>query len=184
MRTAAEGFGQDPIEAMAKKLNLTRTAKSYRELIEAAAKENLSHRQFLERILSDELAGRHERLVARLIREARFPSIKTINGFDWSHPTAIPQSLILNAIELDFVDKRGHLIFLGRGGLGKTHLATAIGYAACQREIRTLFTTAADMINRLVASKADHGLERVLRRYCSPRLLIIDELGYLPLDKE
>ena len=90
----------------------------------------------------------------------------------------------MHALDLDFIDKRGHLIFLGRGGLGKTHLATAIAYAACQREIRTLFTTAADMINRLVASKADHSLERVLRRYCSPRLLVIDELGYLPLDKE
>jgi DNA replication protein DnaC len=181
---AAAGDAQDPVGAMAEKLYLTRTAKGYRDLLEAAAKENLSHRQFLERLLSDELAWRHERLVARLIREARFPSIKTIDAFDWSHPTAIPQSLILHALDLDFVDKRGHLIFLGRGGLGKTHLATAIGYAACQREIRTLFTTAADMINRLVAAKADHSLERVLRRYCSPRLLILDELGYLPLDKE
>jgi len=185
MRTAlAAGDENDPLEAMAEKLLLTRTAKTFREMLEIAARENLSHRQLLERVLSEELAGRHERLVARLIREARFPSVKTVAGFDWSHPTAIPQNLILHALELDFVAKRGHLIFLGRGGLGKTHLATAIGYAACQREIRTLFTTAADMINRLVASKADHSLERVLRRYCSPRLLVIDELGYLPLDKE
>lgn len=181
---AAGGGAQDAIAAMAEKLCLARTAAGYRELLETAARENLSHRQMLERVLSDEMAWRHERLVARLIREAHFPSIKTIDAFDWRHPTAIPQSLILHALELDFVAKRGHLIFLGRGGLGKTHLATAIGYAACQREIRTLFTTAADMINRLVASKVDHSLERVLRRYCSPRLLIIDELGYLPLDKE
>ncbi len=182
--TAATGNAYDAIVAMAEKLCLTRTAAGYRELLETAARENLSHRQMLERVLSDEMAWRHERLVARLIREAHFPSIKTIDAFDWRHPTAIPQSLILHALELDFVAQRGHLIFLGRGGLGKTHLATAIGYAACQGEIRTLFTTAADMINRLVASKVDHSLERVLRRYCSPRLLIIDELGYLPLDKE
>lgn len=185
MKTAlAAGDGQDPIQAMAEKLNLTRIAKIYRELLATAARENLSHKQMLERLLGEELAGRHERLVARLIREARFPSIKTIDAFDWGHPTAIPQSLILHAFDLDFIDKRGHLIFLGRGGLGKTHLAIAIGYTACQREIRTLFTTAADMINRLVASKSDHSLDRALRRYCSPRLLIIDELGYLPLDKE
>lgn len=174
----------DTIEAMAAKLCLTRTAAGCEALLEAAAKENLSHRRMLERLLSEELAWRHERLVARLIREARFPALKTIDAFDWSHPTAIPQNLILRALELDFVEQRGHFIFLGRGGLGKTHLAIAIGYAACQREIRTLFTTAADMINRLVAAKADHSLERALRRYCSPRLLIIDELGYLPLDKE
>jgi DNA replication protein DnaC len=184
MKTAIAGDNEDPIQSMAEKLYLTRMAQSYRELLEAAAKENLSHRRFLERLLSDELAGRHERLVARLIREARFPFIKTIDAFDWSHPTAIPQSMILHALGLDFVSKRGHLIFLGSGGLGKTHLAIAIGYAACQKEIRTSFTTAADMINRLVAAKSDHSLERALRRYCSPGLLIIDELGYLPLDKD
>ena len=184
MRTAIAGGDEDAIQGMAEKLYLTRTAQDYRGLLEAAAKENLSHRRFLERLLGNELAWRHERLVARLIREARFPFIKTIDAFDWSHPTAIPQSMILHAHGLDFVGQRGHLIFLGRGGLGKTHLAIAIGYAACQKEIRTSFTTAADMINRLVAAKSDHSLERALRRYCSPRLLIIDELGYLPLDKE
>jgi DNA replication protein DnaC len=185
MRTAnAAGDVQDPIEAMAEKLYLTRTAQGYRELLETAAKENLSHRQFLERLFGDELAGRRERLIARLIREARFPFIKTIDAFDWSHPTTIPQSMILHALSLDFIEKQGHLIFLGRGGLGKTHLAIAIGYAACQKEIRTFYTTAADMINRLVAAKSDQSLERALRRYCLPRLLIIDELGYLPLDKD
>ena len=184
MRATTAGDGRDPIAAMAEKLYLTRTAQGYHELLETAARENLSHRQFLERILGDEFSWRHERLVARLIREARFPFIKTIDAFDWSHPTAIPQGLILHSLGLDFVEKHGHLIFLGRGGLGKTHLAIAIGYAACQKEIRTSFTTAADMINRLVAAKSDHSLERALRRYCSPRLLIIDELGYLPLDKE
>jgi DNA replication protein DnaC len=174
----------DPIQAMAEKLNLTHTAKNYRELLAAASRENLSQKQLLERVFNEELARRHERLVARLIREARFPKIKTIDTFDWAHPTAIPKNFIVGAMELDFVEKHEHLIFLGRGGLGKTHLASAIGYAACQREIRTLYTTAADMINRLVASKADHSLERALRKFCAPRLLIIDELGYLPLDKE
>ena len=182
---AAEGSAApDPIPAMAERLYLTHTARQWRELLDSAARENLSHQLFLKRLLENELAYRHERLVVRLVRQARFPTIKTIDSFDWAHPTQIPKNLILSALDLEFVHKKAHLIFLGRGGLGKTHLALAIGYAACQREIRTLYTTAADMINRLVASKADHGLERALRRYCSPRLLVIDELGYLPLDKE
>ena len=184
MRTIAAGDDEDAIAAMAGKLYLTRMAQDYRELLDVAAKENLSHRQFLKRLLGNELGWRHERLVERLVRNARFPSVKTIDTFDWAHPTAIPQNMILHAHGLDFVAKRGHLIFLGRGGLGKTHLAIAIGYAACQKEIKTSFTTAADMINHLVAAKSDHSLERALRRYCSPRLLIIDEPGYLPLDKE
>ena len=185
-RTAPAGFPEegDPIRRMLERLCLAQTARNYETLLEKAAQENLSHRDLLVRLLDEELAWRHERLVVRLVKQARLPVIKTIDAFDWSHPTSIPKHLVLNALKLDFVDKRGHLIFLGRGGLGKTHLAQAVGYAACQREIRTLWTTAADMINRLVASKADHSLDRALRKYCAPRLLVIDELGYLPLDKE
>ena len=174
----------DPIRAMAEKLRLFHTARTYAGVLEKAAHENLSHRDLFIRLFDNELAWRHERLVMRLVKEARLPVIKTIDTFDWAHPSSIPKNLVLNAFQLDFVAKNGHVIFLGRGGLGKTHLALAIAYAACQREIRTLYTTAADMINRLVASQSDHTLDRALRKYCSPRLLVIDELGYLPLDKQ
>jgi len=174
----------DPIQAMAEKLFLTHTAENYKELLDTAVREDFSHKKFLEQLFESEVACRHERTVARLVKQAHFPSIKTIDTFDWAHPTKIPKNLILNAMQIDFVEKKAHLIFLGRGGLGKTHLAQAIGYAACQKEIRTLWTTAADMINHLVASKSDHSLERALRKYCRPQLLVCDELGYLPLDKE
>lgn len=174
----------DPIGKMLEKLYLFHTAKGYNEFLDRAAQENISHKDFLIRLLENELAFRHERTVARLIREAHFPWIKTMDSFDWSHPARIPKAMVLSAFNLDFIEKKEHWIFLGNGGLGKTHLAIAIAYAACQREIRTLFTTAADMINHLVASKSDHSLERALKKYCSPRLLLIDELGYLPLDKE
>ena len=182
--TTAAPQDNDPIRAMAEKLHLFNTARDYAGILEKAAHEDLSHRDLLIRLLDNELAWRHERLVVRLVKQARLPVIKTIDTFDWAHPSSIPKNLVLNLLELDFVAKRGHVIFLGRGGLGKTHLALAIAYAACQREIRTLYTTAADMINRLVASQSDHTLERALRKYCSPRLLVIDELGYLPLDKQ
>jgi DNA replication protein DnaC len=184
MTRAPATTSEDGLAPRLERLRLFETARNYPSLLETAARENLSHRQFLERLIDNEAGYRHERAVARLIKAARFPTIKTIDTFEWSHPTAIPKQLVLNALKLDFVDKRGHLIFLGRGGLGKTHLALALGYAACQREIRTLWTSAADMINRLVASQSDHSLERALRKYCSPRLLVIDELGYMPLDKQ
>ncbi len=177
--TSQDGFGP-----RLERLRLFHTARSYEELLQKAAQENLSHRDFLERLLDNEVVWRHDRMVARLVKDARLPAVKTIDTFDWSHPTSIPKQLILNALTLEFVERRGHFIFLGRGGLGKSHLAIAIAYAACQREFKTLFTTAADMINRLVASTADHSLERALKKYCSPRLLVIDELGYLPLDKQ
>lgn len=172
------------IITMLEKLHLFHTSKHCKELLDNTAQENLSHQDFLARLLEGELASRHEKTVARLIREAHFPCLKTIDTFDWSHPTHIPKALILNALKLDFVERKEHLIFLGQGGLGKSHLAQAIGFAACQREFRTLFTTAADMINHLVAHKSDHTLEKALKKFCAPKLLIIDELGYLPLDKE
>lgn len=174
----------DPLRPMLEKLWLTNTAKNYPAMVEAAAKENLSYEAFLERLLQAELAHRHQNTVARLTKEAHFPTIKTIDTFDWAHPASIPKAMILQALQFDFVEQKQHLIFLGSGGLGKSHLATAIGVAACHREIKTLFTTAADLINRLVASQADHSLERALRKFTAPRLLIIDELGYLPLDKQ
>lgn len=179
----------DPIDShalskMLEKFFLYDTANHVEELCKNAAQNNLSHRDFLLKILDNESALRHDRIVARLIREAHFPNIKTIDTFDWDHPSSIPKAMVSNALNLDFVEQKGHLIFLGPGGVGKTHLAQAVGYAACQKEIKTLFTTAADMINHLVASHADHSLERSLKKYCSPKLLIIDELGYLPLDKQ
>lgn len=174
----------DTLGSMFEKLWLAYSAKHYQALLEEAAKENLSHGIFLHRLLEAELAQRHQNTVARLIKEAHFPAIKTIDTFDWAHPTSIPKAMILQTLQLGFIEQRQHLIFLGSGGLGKSHLATAIGVAACQREFKTFFTTAADMINRLVASQADHSLERSLRKFTSPRLLIIDELGYLPLDKQ
>lgn len=169
---------------MLERLRLFQAAELCKESLDRATQENLSHQDFLFHLLDGELASRHERTVARLIREARFPCIKTIDTFDWAHPTRIPKALILNAFKLDFVERHEHLIFLGQGGLGKSHLAIALGFAACQREFKTLFTTAADMINHLVAHKSDHSLERALKKFCAPKLLIIDELGYLPLDKE
>lgn len=174
---------QDDLAGMLKKLHLFHSSRHYREIIVKATQDNLTHNDFLKTLLDTELANRHERAVERLVKEARFPSLKTIDAFDWNHPAHLPKALVFNAIKLDFVSKHENLIFLGPGGVGKTHLAISIGFAACQKEIKTLFTTAADMINRLVASQADHSLEKGLKKYTSPRLLIIDELGYLPLDK-
>jgi DNA replication protein DnaC len=152
--------------------------------IASAAKDNLTHKDFLVRLLDVERVGRYESRVKRLVSSAKFPAPKTLDAFDWTHPSSIPkQALLAMARDLDFIKKREHLIFIGPGGVGKTHLAQALGLAACHRGIRTLFTTAADMINTLVASQADHGLGRALKRYTAPGLLIIDELGYMPLDK-
>lgn len=171
-------------ESALRRLGLFHTLRHHQDLLAGAAKDNLGPQAFLERLLDDELAFRHQRAVERLVKEAKFVVVKTLDTFDWAHPTRIPKNQILSFFQLDFIDKQEHIIFLGTGGVGKTHLAKALGFAACQREIKTLFTTAADLINHLVAAQADHSLIKALRRYTQPRLLIIDELGYLPLDKQ
>jgi DNA replication protein DnaC len=172
-----------PLEAALRRLCLYHTLRHYQELLDIAAKDNLGPKAFLERMIDQEMAFRHDCAVKRLLKRARFPYVKTIDTFDWAHPAHVPKNQILGFFSFDFIEKKEHIIFLGSGGLGKTHLAIAAGFAACQREFRTLFTTAADMINHLVAAHADHSLDQALRRYTHPRLLIIDELGYLPLDK-
>ena len=172
------------IAEMLRRLCLLHSERHLEELVGRAAKDGLNNTEFLALVLDHELAHRHEKLVGRLVKRATFPDIKTLDGFDWAHPTSIPKGVIQNAFNLDFVKRREHLIFLGPGGVGKSHLAKALGFAACQNTIRTVFTTAADMINRLIASKCDYGLERALKRYTSPGLLVIDELGYMPMDKD
>jgi DNA replication protein DnaC len=182
------GLPHDPITWSAEdhlnQLFLFHAARQCKETFEAAAKENLSHEHFLIRLLDIERVGRHESRIKKLIKAAKFPALKTFDTFDWSHPTSINKALILKlAGSLDFVGKHEHVLFIGPGGVGKTHLAIALGVAACQGKFRTFFTTAADMINHLVAAHADHSLGKALKKYTSPRLLIIDELGYMPLDK-
>ena len=172
------------IEERLRQLFLFHIAGHLPELLTTAARDNLSHRDFLERCLDIEQTARYNARVKRLLREAHFPAIKTIDTFDWSHPTSVPKQRILQAFDLDFVRHKEHLIFVGPGGVGKTHLAISLGVAACQGGIRTLYTTAADMINTLVAAQADLSVGRALKKYTAPALLVLDELGYLPLDKQ
>jgi DNA replication protein DnaC len=160
------------------------TAQTVQLQIKEAIADNLSHLDFLERILSQEAALKHQRLVEARIRNAKLPVIKTIDNFDWAHPTSIPKQLILNHFSLQFVEDKQNFVFIGPSGVGKTHIALALAHAACQNEIRTLWTTAADMVNALSAARSDHTVARSLKHYTVPKLLVIDELGFLPLDKD
>ena len=109
--------------------------------------------------------------------------LKTLDQFDWNWPTKINRPQVQNLFHLDFVAKRANIVFISGTGLGKSHLMTALGYAACQRGHAVLFTGAIDIINTLAAAQATGGLKRALAAYVKPELLCIDELGYLPIDK-
>ena len=175
---------KNDLRALLELFRLNHSAHSFQDQAKDAAAKNISHLDFLENLLSQEAAIRHQRLVLTRISQAKLPIVKTIDTFDWAHPSAIPKQLVLNAFNLDFVDRKENLVLVGPSGVGKSHIALALAYAACQREIRTLWTTAADIVNTLNAAKADHSLSRVLKHYAAPRLLAIDELGFLPMDKD
>ena len=165
-------------------LHLPVSLETYKQALSAAGRDNVSHEEFLKRLLSQEVAAKFERQIQARLRAARFPAVKTVDAFDWAHPTAIPKAKILDAFELRFLDNNEGLVFIASHGLGKTHLALALGYRAAQAGVKTLFTKAVDMVNHLQASQADHSLRKTLRLYTNPTLLIIDELGRLSLDQK
>jgi DNA replication protein DnaC len=154
-----------------------------RPLATSAAKKSLTHIDYLAQLLEGEAALRADRAVARRIQAARFPVIKTLESFRWDWPKKINRLEIQDLFRLQFVQDKANVIFLGLVGLGKTHLATALGYAACQQGISVLFATAIDVVNTLSAAQLRGTLKAELRRYTTPALLVLDEVGYLPIDQ-
>jgi DNA replication protein DnaC len=148
-----------------------------------AAQKNWAHVEFLGRLLEGETHQRMDRATERRIQAAHFPVIKTLEQFDWSWPKTINRPQVQNLFRLQFIEQKANVVFLGGVGLGKSHLAVALGYQACLQGHRTLFTSAADIINTLSAAQAAHRLKTELRRYLGPALLLIDELGFMPIDK-
>jgi DNA replication protein DnaC len=164
-------------------LKLPWIRENYETLATEAAQKNWAHVEFLSRLLEGETHLRMDRATERRILAAHFPVIKTLEQFDWSWPKKINRPQIQNLFRLQFVEQKTNVVFLGGVGLGKSHLAVAMGYQACLQGHRTLFTSAADIINTLSAAQAVHNLKTELRRYLSPALLVIDELGFMPIDK-
>jgi DNA replication protein DnaC len=150
---------------------------------ENAAGNGSGHLQYLQDLIAGEVALRHDRSVQRRIQDARFPVLKTMAGWDWNWPSKLNRMQIEHLLELDFINTSTNVIFAGPTGMGKTHLALALGYAACLRGHSVLFAAAIDMVNRLSAAESNRQLAREIKRYQSPKILLIDELGYLPLDK-
>ena len=152
-------------------------------LATAAAKNSITHFDYLAQLIEGEAALRADRAVARRIQAARFPVIKTLDTFRWDWPKKINRLQIQDLFRLQFVHDKANVIFLGTVGLGKTHLATALGHAACQQGISVLFANAIDVINTLSAAQLKGTLKAELRRYTAPSLVVLDEVGYLPIDQ-
>ena len=173
----------DAFHAHLDALKLFFIREHYPDAVHRAAEEQSDHLTVLERLIEGEAHLRRDRSIERRIRLARFPVKKTLDSFDWSWPKKINRLQVQNLFRLRFIDEATNVVLVGGVGLGKSHLVTALGLQACQRGHSVLFTSAIDAVNTLAAAKAAGQLKRDLRRYLRPRLLILDELGYLPIDK-
>lgn len=156
----------------------------HQELAKTASHKQWSHLDYFEKLANGEAALRRDRSIQRRIRLARLPVIKTLDHFDWTWPKKINRLQVQNLFRLQFIENRSNVIFLGGVGLGKTHLASAMAYTACLKGNKVLFTTAIDVINTLSAAQAAGRMKQELKKYTQPTFLLIDELGFLPIDKK
>jgi DNA replication protein DnaC len=168
---------------MLKSLQLIYPMENFEPLAREAARQSWGHQNYLDRLLEGECQRREINSIARRVKNAHFPVPKALEEFNWNWPKKINRPLVQNLFRLAFLEDHSNVIFIGGVGIGKTHLATALGRQACEKGHNVLFTTAVDIVNTLAAAQIAHNLRKELKRYTRPDLLIVDELGYLPIDK-
>ena len=166
-----------------KKLRLPTVLREYEKQARLCAAENVDHIRYLARLIELELIDREARMVQRRIKAAKFPATKTLESFDFDAIPSLNKKLVLDLARAEFIDRRENLIALGPSGVGKSHIAIAIGLAACQRGIKARFITAAAMVHELIEARDEKRLLRLQKQLASHELLIIDELGFVPLSK-
>ena len=165
-------------------LKLSYFSEHYDALAKEAIRKKTGHLEYLQELVRGEWDQKHKRSIERRIKAARFPVIKTIEQFKWEWPEKIDREQVEYLFHLRFVPECSNVIFLGTVGLGKSHLATALAYKACLEGYRVLFTNAIDVINTLNTAQKQGRLKDELKKYLKPELIILDELGYLPIDQK
>jgi DNA replication protein DnaC len=162
------------LDAQLDALHLSHVKSHYQAFATTAAQKQLSHLAYLAELIEGEASEREARAIVRRIRQARFPVLKTMEDFEWSWPKKINRPQIQNLFRLAFVATNTNVVFISTVGLGKTHIAIALGHAACVGGHSALFTTAVDIINTLAAAQSAGRLKREISRYLKPGLLVID----------
>jgi DNA replication protein DnaC len=156
--------------------------RHYRKLAGQAAQGNLTHEQFLLALIEQEVQCREENARKKRIHQARFPSRKTLEQFEFAALPSLNKPLILKLAQGEYLTQAENIVLLGNSGTGKTHLATALGMEACAQNKKVAFYTAAELVNQLLEAQAQYRLSRVEHKLRQLDLLIVDELGYLALD--
>ena len=170
------------LEHHLKELRLPTFLREYRKLAAQCAQEGSDHPDYLLRLAELELIDRHQRMVERRIRAARFPAVKSLDTFDFLAIPSVNKALVLELARCEYVEHRENVIAAGNSGTGKTHIALGLGLglAACQRGMSVGFTTAAALVHELMEARDERRLLTLQRQLSRLRLLIIDELGFVP----
>ena len=166
-----------------KALKLPTFLREYDKVARQCAEEQRDHVAYLLQLAELELIDRERRMVERRIRQARFPAVKSLDSFDFLALPSLNKALVLELARCEWIDRRENVIAVGNSGTGKTHIALGLGLAACQRGLAVGFTTAAALVHELMEARDEKRLLRLQKQLLSYRLLIIDELGFVPLSK-
>jgi len=174
---------KDPLKDTIKQLKLSWILENCDHEIAEAARKNRSHHELLMRLVAGEAEARQARAVERRLRAAKLPMIRSMDNFDWDWPKVINRDQVRHLFTFSFMREKANVVLIGNVGLGKTHIAAALAREACQRGYSAIFTSAVDVINNLAAAQGQAHFKRVLNRYTRPDVAVIDELGYLPVDR-
>jgi DNA replication protein DnaC len=166
-----------------KTLKLPTFIREYAKLSRQCAAEGQDHVQFLARLVELELIDRERRMIERRIKAAKFPATKSLDSFDFKAIPKLNKMQVLELARCDWIERRENVIALGPSGTGKTHVALGLGLAACQKGLSVSFTTAAALVNEQMEARDERRLLRVQKQMAAVKLLIIDELGFVPLSK-
>jgi DNA replication protein DnaC len=164
-----------------KALKLPTFVREYDKVARQCAAEGVDHVRYLLRLAELEMIDREQRLVERRIRAARFPAVKSLDSYDFTALPSLNKALVLELARCEYLARRENVIALGNAGTGKTHIALGLGLAACQKGLPVGFTTAAALVHELIEARDEKRLLRLQRQLAACTLLIIDELGYVPL---
>ena len=166
-----------------KTLRLPTFLREYDKQARLAAAEGVDHVRYLARLTELELIDRERRMVERRIKAAKFPAVKSLDSFDFKAIPALNKTQVLELARCGWIERRENVIALGPSGTGKTHIALGLGLAACQRGLPVRFITAAALVHELIEARDEKRLLRLQKQMLAPKLLIIDELGFVPLSK-
>lgn len=166
-----------------KQLRLPTMLREYQTTAQTCAKENKDHISYLLQLVERETFEREQRAAERRIKSAKFPIIKTLDTFDFAAQPGINKTLVRDLMRGEYLEQHENILFLGNPGTGKTHLATALGHAACAQGKRVKFMTVTGLITQLLEAREDRKLDRLLGRLEKLHLLILDEFGYVPFSK-